>query len=68
MSDEFQYKVKVSLSNGTSREFYADFSYDSTSQGRVVYWKSVLLDGKRLDTYSIPTNMIVDIQEQDLQS
>jgi hypothetical protein len=60
------FRVAVKFVDGTWVEFYAFDSYETAGEGEICMWQDVVLDGKSLDFYSIPTRNIKEIQETDL--
>lgn len=53
-------KVFIEFINGKTDVFYAEGSFESTAQGRIVYWTQ---DGGKLVSY--PVDVIFSIKEQD---
>jgi len=57
------YKVKVTLVSGQIKEFESERDYGTNED--VLYWKFVYFPStsKRMDTYSIPSRQILEIEE-----
>jgi hypothetical protein len=53
-------KVLIEFTDGRKKEFYASGSYDSTADGRILYWTEENTD----DIISLPVSRISEIIEK----
>lgn len=65
---ELSYRVRVELNDGLWIQFFASDQYDTTANGRIVYWLDVVIGVGRYDFYSIPVANIKSIGETEVEN
>lgn len=61
--DNMPVKVMIEFTDGKKKEFYALSSYDSTADGRLLYWT----EEKTEDVISYPVSRIAEIIEKEVK-